>query len=77
MRCSFSVTARVQTPIRMRVFNVLWTWLTHHFYDFEETPALTNELSKFVEDHMANKLNMKTNAQQILKALEKKVCQLK
>ena len=66
-------TFSVQTPVRMRVFNVLFTWLTHHFYDFEEDAILSKELSSFVEEHMATKITMKTNAQQILKSLEKKV----
>ena len=41
-----------QTPIRLRAFNVLMTWITDHFYDFEDDPELIAMMREFVETTM-------------------------
>jgi len=35
--------------VRLRVFNVIKTWLDKHFYDFENDPTLVGELLFFTE----------------------------
>lgn len=61
----------VQTPIHLRVSNVIKYWVTHHFYDFENDPVLLKQLQEFV-DKKINK-SMTTFASQIQKSLKKRV----
>eukprot|EP01119_Soliformovum_irregulare_P004557 TRINITY_DN1560_c0_g1_i1.p1 TRINITY_DN1560_c0_g1~~TRINITY_DN1560_c0_g1_i1.p1 ORF type:complete len:1166 (+),score=383.87 TRINITY_DN1560_c0_g1_i1:136-3633(+) len=60
----------VQTPIRLRVFNVLKTWLMHHYGDFEADPGLPEKCKSFVETQMMD--TMRNCAVQLLKALERR-----
>src|SRR3990167_6757899 len=39
----------IQTPIRMRVFNVLRHWIEGHFYDFESDVQLTANFQSFLD----------------------------
>lgn len=39
--------SKMQTPIYLRVFNAIKTWVDKHWYDFEEDPSLKSKLSEF------------------------------
>jgi son of sevenless-like protein len=38
-----------QTPIRLRVFNVLRTWVSSYPEDFSEDDSLTRKLEQFID----------------------------
>lgn len=63
--------AKVQTPIRLRVFNVLKSWIIHHYYDFENDPELVKNFHQFIQDKMAP--TMRSCATQLTKAMEIRV----
>eukprot|EP01087_Luapelamoeba_hula_P024732 TRINITY_DN951_c0_g1_i2.p1 TRINITY_DN951_c0_g1~~TRINITY_DN951_c0_g1_i2.p1 ORF type:complete len:1420 (+),score=271.34 TRINITY_DN951_c0_g1_i2:114-4373(+) len=49
-------TKAVLEPVRLRVFNVLQKWVSHHFYDFAEDRSLVDTILDFISDKMmANK----------------------
>lgn len=47
-----------QSPIQLRVFNVLKAWVQTHFYDFSSDTSLTNTLLEFINTSMLGSGNM-------------------
>lgn len=44
-------------PVKMRVINVLKSWVKNHYYDFERHPALLKKLNMFLDEvHINEKL---------------------
>eukprot|EP01102_Stenamoeba_stenopodia_P014624 TRINITY_DN4881_c0_g1_i2.p1 TRINITY_DN4881_c0_g1~~TRINITY_DN4881_c0_g1_i2.p1 ORF type:complete len:1169 (+),score=349.70 TRINITY_DN4881_c0_g1_i2:173-3679(+) len=61
----------VQIPVRIRVFNVIKTWVSTYYYDFAEDPKLVQQLQEFINNTLMT-TNMEKAAEQLQKILQRK-----
>ncbi|CEH16051.1 Ras1 guanine nucleotide exchange factor [Ceraceosorus bombacis] len=64
-------TEKKQTPIRLRVFNVLKSWIESHFYEGEDDDHL-KRIKEFALDEMAQSLPMETPSKLLIRLVERK-----
>ena len=60
-----------QKPIRLRVFNVLKSWLETHFYEGEDDMYL-DKIKKFALDEMAEASAMKAPSMQLMRLVDRR-----
>ncbi|CAI2180023.1 2452_t:CDS:2, partial [Funneliformis geosporum] len=60
-----------QTPIRIRVFNIMKTWLEYYYIDGEDSHCL-ERMSEFANTTMNEKMSFATKG--LMKLIEKRVC---
>ncbi|PWY99569.1 hypothetical protein BCV70DRAFT_223969 [Testicularia cyperi] len=60
-----------QVPIRLRVFNVLKSWLETHFYEGEDDIYL-EQVRKFAVEEMGEAASMKAPSQHLLRLVERR-----
>lgn len=65
------VTTR-QRPIRLKVVNVLKSWINHHYYDFELDSNLVLSLISFL-DEVIEPAGMATTSEQLKRLLKKQI----
>lgn len=59
-------------PVKMRVINVLKSWIKYHYYDFERHPTLLNKLNVFLDDIYTNDKVLRSLSIAIKKQIEQK-----
>ncbi|KAJ9479304.1 Cell division control protein 25 [Pseudozyma hubeiensis] len=64
-------TEKKQTPIRLRVFNVLKSWLEMHFYEGEDEPYL-DQVRRFAVEEMGEAPAMKAPSQHLQRLVERR-----
>lgn len=63
-------------PVKMRVINVLKSWIKNHYYDFERHPILLEKLNTFLDEVYNNEKVLRSLIVSIKKSIEqKKLCQ--
>ena len=63
-------------PVKMRVINVLKSWIKNHYYDFERHPTLLKNLNAFLDEVYNNEKVLRSLIVSIRKSIEqKKICQ--
>lgn len=64
-------TEKKQIPIRLRVFNVLKSWLEMHFYEGEDEPYL-DQVRRFAVEEMGEAPAMKAPSQHLQRLVERR-----
>lgn len=59
-------------PVKMRVINVLKSWIKNHYYDFERHPTLLNKLHSFLDEVYNNDKVLRSLIVSIKKSIEQK-----
>lgn len=63
-------------PVKMRVINVLKSWIKNHYYDFERHPILLKKLNAFLNEVYNKEKLLRPQIVSIKKSIEqKKICQ--
>ena len=63
-------------PVKMRVINVLKSWIKNHYYDFEQHPTLLQKLNNFLDEVYNNDKVFRSLIKSIKNNIEqKRVCQ--
>lgn len=63
-------------PVKMRVINVLKSWIKNHYYDFERHPTLLEKLNCFLDEVYNSDKVLRSLIVSIKKSIEqKKICQ--
>lgn len=60
-------------PVKMRVINVLKSWVKNHFYDFEKEPELLADLVRFLDEVHKNEVVLRGLIEPIQKSIEKQI----
>lgn len=59
-------------PVKMRVINVLKSWIKEHYYDFEDHPKLLDKLHLFLDEVHSNDKVLRSLIVSIRKSIEQK-----
>lgn len=59
-------------PVKMRVVNVLKSWIKNHYYDFEQNPTLLDKLNSFLDEVYENEKILRSLIVSIRKSIEQK-----
>lgn len=59
-------------PVKMRVINVLKSWIKNHYYDFERHPTLLENLDKFLNEVIQTDKVLQSLINSIKKSIEQK-----
>jgi len=59
-------------PVKMRVINVLKSWIKNHYYDYERHPTLLNKLHSFLDEVYNNDKVFRSVIVSIKKSIEQK-----
>lgn len=63
-------------PVKMRVINVLRSWIKNHYHDFERQPNLLDKLNEFLDEVYENEKVLRGLIVSIKKSIDqKKICQ--
>lgn len=59
-------------PVKMRVINVLKSWIKEHYYDFEDHPKLLDKLHLFLDEVHSNDKVLRSLIVSVRKSIEQK-----